>query len=194
MNAIPTPWPERVLLIEGAPDLSWFTDDELAAATAFKLAKRRDEWLLARMAAKGLAVQRGIAADPRRIGIERPYVLVDGAPTHWQVSISHSAPYAGAAIDAGPVGIDVQVVREIAEWSSHLFLSDDETRAMQRCTIRHRLLHFWCAKEAAWKQRSHEFATMKQAPLRVVEERWSGLLFDVVETVVTGEVIVAVTV
>ncbi len=31
-------------------------------------------------------------------------------------------------------------------------LTDEETEAMSRCSIAHRLLHFWCAKEAEWKR------------------------------------------
>ncbi|MFP5245348.1 MAG: 4'-phosphopantetheinyl transferase family protein, partial [Thermoanaerobaculia bacterium] len=108
------------------------------------------------------------------------------------VSISHSAPYAGAAIARTPIGIDVQVIREIAEWSSHLFLSDAETGAMRDCSVAHRILHFWCAKEAAFKRQS-DYTTMKQLPLRFLGESERGLLFEEVETVAIGDVIVAVT-
>jgi phosphopantetheinyl transferase len=184
-----TPWPDRVLVLEGTADRALFTDDELATADEFKLPKRRDEWLLSRAAAKQLSVQRGIAADPRRVSVARPFI----ANTRWYVSLSHSMPYAAAAIDCNPVGIDIQVVREIPEWSTHLFLSREEDEAMRRCTIPHRVLHFWCAKEAAFKQRSDEFKTMKQCPVTLVRECESGVSFDVVETVAIGEVIVAVT-
>jgi phosphopantetheinyl transferase len=92
-----------------------------------------------------------------------------------------------------PVGIDVQVVREIAEWSSHLFMSDAEAEVMRSCSVKHRALHFWCAKEAAWKRRSDEYATMKQLPLRLVTERPDGLLFDQAETRIEGELITALT-
>jgi len=170
-----------------------FTHDELAIANAFKLAKRRDEWLLSRAAAKQLAIQLGLASDPRSVRSERPTLVIDDASTQWHVSLSHSAPYAAAAIDRHPIGIDIQIVRDLSESASHLFLSDEEADAMRRCAIAHRVIHFWCAKEAAWKQRSHEFTTMKRLPIRLVSASASGLLFDVVETTAMGDLVVALT-
>ncbi len=184
-----TPWPDRVLVLEGTPDRALFTAEELATADEFKLPKRRDEWLLCRAAAKRLAVQLGIANDPRDVRVERPFL----AGTSWYVSLSHSTPYAAAALSRRPAGCDIQVVREIPEWSTHLFLTREEDEAMRRCAIAHRVLHFWCAKEAAFKQRSDEFKTMKQCPLQLVSESESGVLFDVVETVAIGDVILALT-
>ena len=64
---------------------------------------------------------------------------------------------------------------------------------MLRCTLPHRVLHFWCAKEAAWKPRSSRYATLKQVRLALIEERADGLLFDIVETIAIGDVIVALT-
>lgn len=186
MNEIATPWPDRCRVIAGPADLSMFSDAELEQANAFKLTKRRDEWLLARAAAKQLAMRLGITNDPRALSIERP------TTAGWYLSLSHSAPYGGAAIAREPVGFDVQVVREIAEWATHLFLSEDETEAMRACGIEHRVLHFWCAKEAAFK-RNAEYETMKQLPMRLLEEREGGLLFDQAETVRIGELIVAIT-
>ena len=184
---------KRWLIVRDACDLAYFTADELATANAFKLEKRRNEWLLARFAAKKLAMELGIAGDPRACSVARPMLLVDGQPVDWFVSISHSAPYAAAAIDRAPIGIDVQVPRNLSESAAHLFLSDDETAAMQSCTLAERLLHFWCAKEAAWKQRSDEFVTLRQVPLELREQRTYGLRFDVVETVAMGEVILGIT-
>lgn len=193
MNAIETPWPDRVLVLrEPHLDDAW-TGDELAIADAFKLSKRRDEWLLSRLAAKQLALQLGLADDPRKVSVDRPYLLIDGQRSEWLVSLSHSMPYAGAMIARQPVGLDVQVVREFSESAAHLFMTEGEAEEMRRCSIEHRILHFWCAKESAWKQRSGEFATLKQLPLRLVEERPAGLRFDVAETVTIGELIVAVT-
>lgn len=192
MNVLPTPWSDRALVITGAVDDAVFSETELATANAFKLAKRREEWLLSRAAAKQLALQLGIAGNPRSVSVDRPHLIIDGQRTEWYVSISHTAHHAGAAIARDPVGIDVQFVRTIAEWSSHLFLSDGETAEMHRCGVSDRVLHFWCAKEAAFKK-SGTHATMKQLPLRLLEERELGLVFDLVETVRIGDVIVALT-
>ena len=181
------------LIVRGEYERAFFTRAELDTAAAFKLQKRRDEWLLSRFAAKRLALELGIVSDPRTCTIERPVLYVEGEPTSWFVSLSHSASYAGAALSREPVGIDVQVVRAIAEWSSHLFMSDAEAEVMRACGLQHRALHFWCAKEAAWKRRSDEFSTMKQLPLRLVAERADGLLFDQAETRLEGELITALT-
>jgi phosphopantetheinyl transferase len=173
---------KRWLIVRDRYDLTYFTDDELATADTFRLQKRRDEWLLARFAAKKLALELGIASDPRACSVARPALLVDGEPSAWFVSISHSEPYAAAALDRAPVGIDIQVVRELPEQAAHLFLSDEETEVMQRCTIADRILHFWGAKEAAFKQRSGEFSTLRQLPLALREERANGLDFDLSTT------------
>jgi len=194
MKTLATPWDGRVLVVRDTDlAISSFTDAELAIADAFKLESRRREWLLSRMAAKQLAIQLGLAGDPRAITIERPFLLIDGALTDWRVSLSHSAPYAGAAISRTLLGVDVQVVRELDERSAHLFLSPEETDQLHRCTLPHRILHYWCAKEAAWKQRSEEFVTLRQVPLTLAAERADGLLFETVETLALDEVMVAVT-
>jgi len=174
---LPESWRARALVVRDV-ELSpaWFTDEELEEANAFRLEKRRDEWMRARIAAKQLAVERGLAADPREVRVTRP-----------RFSISHSGPYAAAAF----AGIDVQVVRAISESAAHLFLSDAEADQMRACTIEHRLLHFWCAKEAAWKEQGGVVETLKQVPLRLVGVRGTGLEFDRVETIAIDDVIAA---
>lgn len=197
MKTIDTPWSDRVLVMRHDDTcdehLVAFTNRELAIAESFKLASRRHDWLLSRFVAKQLTIRLGIADDPRAIVIERPFLVIDGVRSDWRVSLSHSAPYAGAAIAREPIGIDVQFVRDLDERAAHLFLTSEETEQMLGCTLPHRILHFWCAKEAAWKQRSDEFVTLRQLPLKLDEERASGLLFDGAETKIFGDVIVAVT-
>jgi 4'-phosphopantetheinyl transferase EntD len=207
MNKLETRWPERVLVLRNAGDppaeqgasslrsplRAWFTPNELAIADAFKLETRREEWLHCRVAAKQLAMQLGLASDPRTILIERPFLLIDGQRTEWHVSLSHSEPYGGAAIARTPIGVDVQAVRELDERAAHLFLTPHEIEQLQRCSCAHRILHFWCAKEAAWKQRSDEFLTLRQVPLQLLEERDDAMQFDAVETALLGDAIVAVT-
>jgi phosphopantetheinyl transferase len=151
-----------------------------------------------RVAAKQLAMNLGLASDPQAIAIDRPFLMLDGARSDWRVSLSHSHPYAGAAIAREPIGIDVQIVRELDERAAHLFLTPREIEQLQRCTLPHRILHFWCAKEAAWKQRSDEFITLRQVPLELLADRAGALSFDAVETLAVrrvpeSDVIVAVT-
>lgn len=190
-----TLWPDRALIVRDAPVAhhEWFTEKELATAATFRLASRRDEWLLVRVAAKQLAMQLGVANDPRAIVVERPTLILDGVRSEWHVSLSHSTPYAAAAIDRHPIGIDIEHLRDLDERAAHLFLTSEEIEQLQRCTLAHRILHFWSAKEAAWKQRSDEFVTLRQVPLQLIEEREDGLLFDVVETASIGDAIAAIT-
>lgn len=182
MNAIELPqsWREHAIVTRDvAIARDWFTDDELAEADAFRLPKRREEWMHARMAAKQLAVNRGLATHPRDVRVTRA-----------QFSLSHSHPYAAAAIGRG---IDVQVIRDLSESAAHLFLSDKEADAMRACDVEHRLLHFWCAKEAAWKAQRGEIPTLKQVPLRVLGVGGEGLVLDCVETIKIDDVIIALT-
>jgi phosphopantetheinyl transferase (holo-ACP synthase) len=172
MKRIEIPWP-NVLVLSGAAPLTldeWFDESELAIANAFERPKRRREWMLARVALKMLIAERGAAAYS---------------------SFSHSGDYAAAAIGDVPVGVDVQVIRPLSERAAHLFLADDEREAMERCSIADRILHFFCAKEAAWKARGGAVPTLKQIPLKLKEETASGLLFDAAATYATGEIIVA---
>lgn len=194
MTVVDLPWKDRALVLSGDDEpLHWFTSVELEIADAFRLAKRRQEWLLSRVAAKQLALSLGLCTDPRDCVVDRPFLRLAGQRSDWRVSVSHSWPFAGAVISRIPAGIDVQVPRDLSEAASHLFLTDEETETMQTCTIEHRLIHFWCAKEAAWKQRSHELATLKQCPIRLQDQTTTGLTFDVVETTAAPGLIVAVT-
>ena len=185
---IPEDWRGRAIVVaETAIPLAWFTEEELRAAEGFRLARRREEFLLSRAAAKKLAIDLGAAEDVAAIRIEHRRI---GA---MHLSISHSAPYAAAAIDANPIGIDIQVVRSIRESAAHLFLSEEESAAMQGCGVPDRLIHFWCAKEAAWKRRGGEVETLKRVPIVLEEEVPLGLRFDAVDTRRIGDVVVALT-
>lgn len=179
MIELPLPWPERAIAIRDVDDPeSWLSSDELAVAHAFPLEKRRREWTLARVAAKMLARRRGLGD----ITIERPLV-----------SVSHSGPWAAAAIDAAPVGIDVEVVRNVSEHAARHFLTEEQIAQMESCALPHRLLHFWCAKEAAWKQMGGSVAFLKNVPLTLIAETPTSLHFDAAETYATDNVVVALT-
>ena len=58
------------------------------------------------------------------------------------ISFSHSGDYGAAAVDARPVGIDIEVDPRGSERAAHLFLMDNEIALMERCDIAHRMLHF----------------------------------------------------
>jgi len=179
MIELTLPWGDRAIAIRDVDDPeSYLRGDELAIARAFPREKRRREWMLARVAAKILARRRGLGD----VAVERPLV-----------SVSHSGPWAAAAIDVAPIGIDIEVVRDVSERAARHFLTDAETEQMRSCTIAHRLLHFWCAKEAAWKQRGGAIPFLKQVPITLLECGAHGAAFDTVETYATADVVVALT-
>jgi 4'-phosphopantetheinyl transferase EntD len=180
--ALPDAWRERALVIAEVDDArSWFSDEELAHAP--KLEHKRNEWMLARIAAKQLAFERGLTSDARTFVVAR-------SPT---LSLSHSDAFGAAAIDERGVGIDIEVPRDIREQAAHLFLTKDEEAELHRCPLPWRLIHFWAAKEAAWKRESDRYTTLRQLPLRLVETRADGLRFDRVTTFDAGGLIVALT-
>ncbi len=188
---LPEPWRGRAIVIADAPlSDDWFTPDELERAASFRLEKRAAEWKLSRIAAKHLAMDLGLCASPRECTVDRPLLQLPGGTR--QVSISHSAGYAGAAIDVEPIGIDIEKIRDLKE-STHLFLSETEEAQMRDSRIAHRMIHFWAAKEAAWKRLGGATATLKRVALKLEAETASGLRFDKVETFATGEIVIALT-
>ena len=146
---------------------SWFD-----AVPDFPREKRRREWMLSRIAEKEL----------RRRGAKGEHV-----------SFSHSGKYGAAAIDVRPVGIDVEVLREIPESAARFFLNKEEDAVMHGCSVANRLLHFWSAKEAVWKQRGGSVLTLKKVRLNFESESAAGLRFQNVETFAMGEIVAALT-
>lgn len=190
MRTLPIPrlWTERAIVVAREElSRSWFSEAELEAADAFRLEKRRQEFLLSRAAAKTLALRLGLAKDPAECRIDNRRI----GERH--LSLSHSAPYAAAAIDAAPVGVDVQVIRPISVSAAHLFLTDEETSVMQSTRLEERMIHFWCAKEALWKRHAGAIETLRRVPLVLRDVRSDGMLFSEVETVRIGDVVVALT-
>jgi 4'-phosphopantetheinyl transferase EntD len=168
-----SPWAGRAVIVRDIADAeSWFDDEELAVIRAFVRTKRQQEWMLSRIAEKEL----------RRNGASGDYV-----------SFSHSGEYGAAAVDRQPVGIDIEVIREIPERAAHLFLTDGEIAVMQRCRIERRMLHFWSAKEALWKQRGGSVPTLRRVPLMLDSESAAGLRFQGVETVAIRDLVAAIT-
>lgn len=175
MRIVPLPaeWRARALVISNVGDPeAWFSAEERAVIESFDRPKRREEWMLSRIAERELR-RRGASGR--------------------NVSYSHSRGYGAAAVDDAAVGIDVEVLRDLPEAAARHFLKTPEEAMMQRCSLPHRLLHFWCAKEAAWKQHGGAVATLKRVPLRLIDEVKSGLRFDSVETYAVDDIVVALT-
>lgn len=189
---LPEAWRGRAVVLADVDSDGWLTAEELAEAGTFTLEKRQHEWMASRAAAKRFAMDLGVASSSASIRVSRPRLLIDGSAGPF-VSLSHSAPYVGVAIASAPVGIDVQVVRTIKPRAAHLFLQPQEEDAAAALPVPNALLHFWCAKEAAWKRESPRYETLRQLPLRVLDVTARGVRFDAVETVLAGDVVVALT-
>jgi phosphopantetheinyl transferase len=155
-----------------------FTEEELAVAAGLHPDKRRREWLASRFLAKELASELGLGACTIASAGTRPLLLAGGRECQERLSLSHSGRYAAAAIATVPVGIDIQVPRDVNPRVTHLFLTDEEEAALKRCAIEDALLHFWCSKEAAWKAASDVYATLKQTPLRMIGVLADGLVLE----------------
>ena len=168
-----SPWPGRAAIAHDiANPESQFDAEELAVIRGFARAKRQKEWMLSRIAEKEL----------RRSGASGDYV-----------SFSHSGNYGAAAVGTDPVGIDIEVIREISENAAHLFLTDAEIELMRDRTITHRMLHFWSAKEALWKKRGGSVPTLRRVPLIFESEIANGLRFRGVETIAIRDLVAAIT-
>jgi phosphopantetheinyl transferase len=193
MIRLDLPWPNAIVIRDVENLESWFDPAELAIVNAFEREKRRQEWMLARVALKILQNEHtfspGEGGAQRRVRGEQPGARIRAEHT----SLSHSGPYAAAAIDDQPVGVDVQIIKHLSERAAHLFLSPAEERAMHCCTIEHRLIHFFSAKEAAWKALGGATPTLRRVPLQLVDQTEAGLRFDRAETVAIGDVVVALT-
>ena len=196
MTRIPLPdsWRGRALVIGDAVfSDGWFSPAEIEESRQFTLQKRRTEWKHGRLAVKQLAIDLGLCMSARDCVFNRPRLLVRGEDMHRFVSISHSGGYAAAAIDQEPVGIDVEELRDLREAAAHLFLTDDETSDMRNVAIDGRMLHFWAAKEAVWKQGHGVTETLRRTPIKLETETESGLRFCEVETFATADLVVALT-
>lgn len=191
---LPESWRGRALVIGDAVfSDGWFSPAEIAESQQFRLQKRRTEWKHGRLAVKQLAIDLGLCMSARDCVFDRPRLLVRGEDMRRFVSIAHSGGYAAAAIDVEPVGIDVEELRELREAAAHLFLTDEESSDMRNVVIDDRMLHFWAAKEAVWKQGHGVTETLKRTPIKLEGETEWGLRFAEVETFATAELVVALT-
>ncbi|GAC1432763.1 MAG: hypothetical protein NVSMB68_05200 [Thermoanaerobaculia bacterium] len=192
--ALPESWIGRALVIGDAMfSDGWFSDAEISESNSFRLRKRRTEWKHGRLAVKQLAIELGLCRSARDCSVARPRLLVRGVDAGRYVSISHSGGYAAAAIDAVAVGIDVERLRELRDSAAHLFLTDDEAGDMRACAIDHRMLHFWAAKEAVWKQLDGVTQTLKRTSVTFEAETPAGLRFREVETFAGADFVMALT-
>lgn len=127
---------------------------EREALAGYSFEKRRRDWVLGRLAAK-LAVADASGLGPAEIGIRseksgHPYAV--GAPTGWDLSLTHGHGYAGALCAPGPVGVDLELLRAVPPNGWRFFLTPGERDWLGGEPLgKHGEIIAWALKEAAYK-------------------------------------------
>lgn len=143
-------------LLESA--LVALTPEERELCDAFKFPKRRNDWLLGRLAAKR-AVQAAEGKD-RELSAIAVLPLPSGCPSFagaegmadWGVSISHGHGRAAAVVAPGPVGVDVEQLRALPEGGWRFFLNPKEREWLADAPLGPQSeIVVWALKEAAYK-------------------------------------------
>jgi len=156
--------------------------EERADVDRLRVEERRLERAASRIAGKLLLTDVMRLDDPRTVEFakveDRPFVRLGGSNVSMSVSFTHSHGLGGAAAADTPVGVDLEKRREIRPEMTRFFLSSDELSSARDLELRDPLLHFWSAKEAAFKL-SPAFPTLLRVPLELTDVLASGLTFRV---------------
>lgn len=192
--AVPPHWASTVAIVRDVGDAEldrWFTADEQEKLRSFAREKRRAEWSSSRVAAKLLALERGLCPEPHQCVVasayRRPHLSLSGSPSELHVTITHSEGAGGAGIDPARIGIDLQKVRPLAERATKFFLSDDEVAAWRSTSVADGLIHFWCAKEAGYKLHARR-GWYKGVRIRVIGERDDGVDLEYEDAASSGTI------
>lgn len=149
------PWRQHIALVCDVTQddiRRMLTERERAFAESLPLAQRRREWAAARIAAR-VAAMRQYGVDEREVHLTteeaRPVALI--ASERHCVSFSHTGGLGAAAVERIPIGIDIERVRPLVPRTAKFFLSTAESAAAHEVETADALMHFWSAKEAAFK-------------------------------------------
>lgn len=128
------------------------TDREAQEYEAFKIDKRRNEWLAGRYALKLAACElftfKMKEMEVKNLPSGKPVLLVPGG-THLPVSITHSGDYAAAAISVtgDNIGVDIEIIEPRSRaWAEQCF-DKDEISSFAPVF----LTELWAKKEAVLK-------------------------------------------
>lgn len=143
----------KIVELDKIPPAEEFLNErELETYQAFKIDKRKKEWLGGRYALKTLACDFfnfGIKyMEVKNLGSGRPILLVPGG-TKLPVSITHSGPYAAAAIalTGQAIGLDIEAVEQRSPaWVKQYF--DSRELSSKSAPF---LTELWAKKEAVLK-------------------------------------------
>jgi len=155
--------------------LGWLATEERLRLDAFRIAKRRDDYLLGRWTAKRAIAARMSPSPPletiaiRAAADGAPEAFLDDAPLAFTVSISHSVGRALAAVrDAGPaLGADLERVEPRSALLVGDFFTAEEAARVAACPPDGRdraITLIWSAKESALKARR---TGLREDPRRV---------------------------
>jgi 4'-phosphopantetheinyl transferase len=121
-------------------------EQEKAYYEQLKTSKRNLHWLGTRvLLRKMLKTDEYIDCKVDTHG--KPYLV--NLPYH--ISLSHSFDYAAVMIGKGPVGIDIEQVKEKVERIAHKFMRKEELGFISDQHKIQELYVCWCAKEAVYK-------------------------------------------
>lgn len=159
------------------------TPAELATFEGFRFPKRRQDWLLGRLAAKE-AIRRAAGADweLQAIAIAAlpggcpTFTAPEGALAGWHLSISHGHGRAAAAVAPVPVGVDYEALREVPPNGWRFFLTPPE-RA-------------WLAEEPLGPRGEIVVWALKEAGYKAIQGAVSGVLKLQVEAAADGHAMV----
>lgn len=189
VKLVPDPWAKTVCIVSDVSEperQAYLTPAELKRVREFAREKRRAEWAASRIGAKLLALALGLCDDAQECSIvssySKPHLQIGPKGRGLHVSISHSEWAGAAAIDRVPIGLDIQKIRELKPRITKFFLKDEEVAQMQGTRIEHPLIHFWCAKEAAYKLRAGR-GWLKRVTIDLQAETGGGLGFTLSDPV-----------
>lgn len=138
---------------------SVLTPTERETLAGFQFAKRRNDWLLGRYAAK-MAVCRAVEGvwTPRLVEIRamesgRPWFLgADYRMAGWHLSITHGHGLAAALVSPVPAGIDLEKLRPMEPGGWRFFLTEEERDWLKAEPLGpDGSIVAWALKEAAFK-------------------------------------------
>ncbi|MFT4603723.1 MAG: 4'-phosphopantetheinyl transferase [Rhodothermales bacterium] len=133
--------------------VSVLTTAESERRATFRSVARQDSFALGRLAARSLLAE-PLECPPPEVPLE---VLPDGSirvpGTPWQLSISHSGPYAAAAIATSEIGLDLERIRRRPESLFRFILHPEEMTLLDRVDLptEHQIVLFWALKESVLK-------------------------------------------
>jgi len=182
---VPSDWSSWLRIVaDVTPDdlQGHLTTSERADVERLRAPERRLERAASRIAGKILLTETMSLGDAREVEFakdeDRPFARLRGSAVPLSVSFTHSHGLGAAAVAESPVGIDLERFRDIRPQMTRFFLSPSEFSAAESLDLPWSLLHFWSAKEAAFKM-SRTYPTLLKTPLHVTAITSSGLTFEV---------------